>query len=336
METLMGTISVADPTTGRGTATVTLTPLGGTSSNFNFIYYLTRTGEVVLVESDTRSAFPALSGVVRTQSVPLAGFAAGSLNGSLVFALEGAPTTTSTSVDIGLLVSNGMGNLVAGSSSTLDENRGGGGAVTLNALLNTVVSHAYTVFPNGRTTFTATFGGVPPKSWVAYLAGSGFVKSNSFMMDSPSPGVASDVSFGELAAQASVGGFSNSSLNDSPSGFEFRVNSAAPTIPGSHNESGLATANGSGAFTLTVDISDAMSPFLHPPPPGSPTTIMGTYSVAPNGRLTVTTPALACWIITPSPTSTTGLPQGDFVCISTVTTTDSAPALLEFLQGRFI
>jgi hypothetical protein len=329
---MSGSFEAPDPVTGRGTATLMVAANPVLPSTMNFTYYIVHAGpgasdnNLFLVQTDHRSvAMPTLGGRVRLQ-IGFGTFDSTSL-GTIVFSTGGVVGGGSTgtgnpSVAAGVMTGTGTAGMPSGTlTGTLDQNAGG--TITLNAGFAT--GGSYTVQPNGRTSFSFTAGGIA-KSQVAYLSfppACVFACTRGSIMDAPG----SDVSFGEFVPQGGPFnglGFTNADLNGT-----FRVNSKSPTGTMSLNESGQGTLDGIGtmptSYELTADISGTTGLL-------SNQMSMGTYSVAANGRVTVsltTGQSLVFWIVSSS-FLTSG--HGQFVGISTVTPGDANPVLLEFLQ----
>ena len=112
-------------------------------------------------------------------------------------------------------------------------------------------------------------------------------KNKAFFLDTDN-----GVGFGFVEPQSAVpaGGFSNASLSGT-----FPAATAAPSISPNLNGCGLATLDGSGSFTEAMRVSTVSGLFLDQ-------TTSGTYSVAANGRGTVTninitTPSISISIV---------------------------------------
>jgi hypothetical protein len=177
----------------------------------------------------------------------------------------------------GVFTANGAGNLTNGEAD-LDNDSSVSSAVSFTGTYGIPTTGTGT--SNGRGTLTMTIPTVGTLDLAFYV-----VSPTSMYLVSTDPAASSFLSsvYGGEAVAQTGGPYSNSSL-DGTSILDYAALSASTTVygyPYPDVTAGILTTNGSGSFTLTSDENDA----------GSVTTgnvITGTYSVASNGRVTVT------------------------------------------------
>ena len=204
-------------TNGRGTFALTSTLVFPT----NFVFYVVSSSEVLVASTDAISVTaPVVSGELRLQSGTLTN---ASLHGAAVLHVAGIGST-SRSAAIGTLTTDGAGNVTTAIYSQ--------DGTTVNAVQNSTTT--YSVAANGRTTFAAA--GNP----VLYLTGSnaGFVGATD-----------ANGSTGELEAQTGSP-FSAASLTGT-----YFFGTEAVGGNAAKSEVGIATPDGSGNATVTVDIN---------------------------------------------------------------------------------
>lgn len=164
LNALLATYAVTDTSTGRGI--INLPPLlGGALQNLNLVFYVVNRGKLFAMETDVVTPMtPLLVGSMVQQQVPLGGFSNVSLNGAMVFYLDGRAASgcngnagPSPNIFVGSLTGDGLGTL----SMTYDQNCGGGP----NSVAG--LSGTYIVSSGGRVELR------PGSSFVvAYLANS--------------------------------------------------------------------------------------------------------------------------------------------------------------------
>jgi len=219
-----GTYTTLDAN-GRGTAVITL---GGANSNLTF--YAVSGSQLLAVNAD---AGPWASGEWDQQTVPAAGsgFTQASLNGNMVFYLNGVSLDATASAA-------SMETASADGTSTLTimfyEDRAG------TMQVSSTLTCTYSVAPNGRITLSSNSygcGGTPP---VFYLTAA----NTGYILDL-SPGVDTGVFEPQSAAP-----FSNATLSGSFYGgtVEVALQSAQPEVD-------AVTPNGSGGITGITDLT---------------------------------------------------------------------------------
>ena len=213
----IGTLSSTLSANGRGSFTLSATPLFPT----NFAFYLVSSSEALIASTDAiSSTAPVVGGELRLQSGT---FTNASLHGVSVLHTAGLDSGT-RSATIGTLAADGVGNVTA---SIYNQD-----GVTVNPVQNATTT--YTVAANGRTTLAAA--GSP----VLYLTGAnaGFIAATD-----------SSVGTGEFEPQTGAP-FSASSLSGT---YFFGTDTVASNAATA--EVGMATPDGAGNATLTLDLS---------------------------------------------------------------------------------
>jgi hypothetical protein len=258
------------PSSSNGRFTMKLNFSG--TSNLDFSAYEVSANEFLAVSTDPISADGLLSGTILSQST--ATFDANSLNGTAVYYQLGVlPNIASPQsfAEIGLLVSDGTSETTA----TYDEKFGG----IIKA--NQTFSATYAVLSSGRVSISDWYGDPTSSLRILYLID----KNKGFFLDT-----SSGVGFGFVEPQSPppAGGFSNASLSGA-----FAYATAAPSIPANPNGCGLATLDGSGIFTQTLDLSTPSDLFVDQ-------STSGSYSVEANGRGTVTSLVVTSTVVNAS------------------------------------
>jgi hypothetical protein len=236
----------------------------GLEGSANFVFYVVSGTEFLIMNIDQPGDVQAFTGTVQAQSGP---YNAASLPSTGVFNLTGydlsqSETQAESNTTLGLLVTDGAGNISAG--SVLDQTSDGA------VVANTAITGTYTMEANGRGTLSFTAGPVTG-TFIVYMYGTG----SAFLMDA-STGTENDTQTGTLEPQ-SGGPFSAASL----------VNSyTMGWLPSSNRDAtgpnGSVTLDGVGAWMGTIDESKGdgnLQPNV---------TVGGTYTVAANGRGTLT------------------------------------------------
>lgn len=290
---LTGSFGAPSATTGRGTALVNLTPPPiGEAATYNFVYYIVSADKILLVQVDERGVtMPVLSAEARRQNGT---FSVASLNAPVVFGMTGSwhETYSYSTADVGQMVPDGIG----GMTGIRDENNEG-------PYLNQPFTGTYSVDSNGRSVMTLQPEGVPssPMSLIAYF----FRPNEAFLISTDQlsmRGMLKLQSGGPFTAASVIGPY---------------VTNAGPPADAywSENDSGLTTFNGMNALGSSLYYSYGQT-LDH----GDYT---GTYSVASNGRATMTidpNKPLVFWVISPE----------ELVGIATVDPNDSAPVIMEY------
>ena len=243
-----GTYTVA--ANGRGT--ITLTP-GGTPVHASF--YIVSASEALLMSIDPQTGVGANSLFAGSALRQVGGpFGISSLNGTDVITVEGLGSPASTSdVQVGLLVPAGNGNF----TFSIDENNAG--TITSNP-----GSGSYSVAGNGRVVLTNA-GTNPP---VIYLVS----QDKGFLV-----GTDTSVETGFFEPQVGTT-FTNASLSGS-----FIFGDMAPVVSSSSLNTGIASPNGATPGTISGTSDNNSSGTLT-----AGQAFTATYSVASNGRVTIT------------------------------------------------
>jgi hypothetical protein len=263
---LTGSLGAPSPNTGRGTATLTW------GSSFKFAYYIISDQKILLVQTDTRSSTtPVLSGEVRRQIGP---FSAASFSAPAIFSMAGVNRSTYAdfyvNAAIGQIVPDGSGSV----TGIVDDNQG---------LSNQSFTGSYTVDSGGRSTLVLEHGSGSTNTHIAY-----FVNQNeAFLLQTSG----TDVLFGRLKPQT-TGPYSEASITGT-----FLTHTEAPASEQAENDCGLTTFNGVGGITSAIDVNIFGDPGHFD--------IDGTYSVAPNGRGTLSfsppsSGSVVFWIASPT------------------------------------
>lgn len=294
--------TVPDPMTGRGTASLTVGT--GTTATYHFAYYIGSSDRLLLVQTDARGfngglLIPVLSGEMRQQP-------GGGMDGASVFYLTGT-SMFDLGEDIPMVRIGEFLPAWPQLTATYDQNVAGryghpAPLISLNASVNGAFSAGSE--QTERISWTLTPGPIYenlPEPSVGYQVNRGL---NYFMTGS---------AFGVFEPQTG-GPFNIAQLAG-----KYVLNTNAPAMPFVKNIAGWMTldANGSGLATLYINTGSGAS-FIQ---------VNATATVAGNGRGTLVFSAasadigiqnLVFWAISPD----------RWVAISTVNSTDAAPALL--------
>jgi len=247
---LTGTYTIGND--GRGTLSLTSTAASiGVDGAQTMSFAVVNSRHSLITEFDSSATS---SGSLDLQSP--AGFLQSSISGGYAFALSGVDPTKPGSVALdrgGVLTADGAGNFINVAADVND-----GGTVSANSPVGT-----YTT-PDSFGRGTASLGS---SSFIYYMVNSSTLR----LLETDSNGLTA----GAALAQGS-GPFSNTSLSGN---FAFTV--AGKSATGSLVGGGLFTSDGNGNITSSVvDVNDV----------GAVTngTPLGTYTVASNGRGTLT------------------------------------------------
>ena len=197
------------------------------------------------------------------------------ITGDYAFGAAGLDNVNNRAAITGRFTSNGTGNLT---SAAGDVNAYGTDYPMNFTAANYAVSNTAT--GRGTMNLSFTFGGTPDSlNFVFYIVNSGKL----FVMVSDPVTTATPLLNGVVVLQRiPAGGFTNTSLNGNMVIYLTGLSAcggATGTVPKAG--AGLLTANGSGAFSLTYDENFCRAP-------NSFTDAPGTYSVASNGRTSIT------------------------------------------------
>ncbi len=196
------------------------------------------------------------------------------ITGDYAFGAAGFDNVNNRAAMAGRFTSNGTGTLT---NAAGDVNAYGNEYSMTFTAANYTVSNTAT--GRGTMHLAFTFGGTPDSmNFVFYIVNSGKL----FVMESDTVTSTTPLLNGALVKQQiPAGGFSNASLNGNMviylTGFTRCTNGSSVPKAGA----GLLTANGSGALSLTWDEGYCGAP-------SSFTDAAGTYSVATNGRTSIT------------------------------------------------
>lgn len=245
--------------------------VGGTSASHTFAIAVNTSntnGRIIYYENSTLVA----SGPIHKQTA--SAFATNKINGDYAFGLIGAdgggPATVSRFGMAGEFNSNGAGTL----SGMVDANADGTTypQVTMQATDFTVLSGT-----TGRGTVTVTFVNQGTMNFVFYVVSS----SELYMMeaDSESGGNSNPLIAGHVLAQTGGGTFTDTSVDGNVIVGVQALDSSGSTPVGDVT-GGIFNSNGSGSYSLSFDENDGGTEQTD--------TGSGTYSVAANGRVTLT------------------------------------------------
>jgi hypothetical protein len=205
-----------------------------------------------------------LSGTVLSQSS--ISFDNGSLNASAVYYQLGVnpslPTTQSFA-ETGLLSANGSGEITV----TYDKKLGGA------PVQDQTFTASYAVQGNGRVSIGSWYGNSTTPPRILYLVD----RNKAFFLDA-----SAGVGFGFVEPQSAApsGGFSNASFSGT-----FSAATVSPSVNPNPNGCGLTTLDTTGNFTQIANFSSSSGLSVDQ-------STTGTYSIATNGRGTVTSLAV--------------------------------------------
>ena len=281
--TLSGTYGVAS--NGHGTMTVTVPTLG----TFNFSFYVVSASELFIVSTDPVSATnPRIGGLVVNQAVNI--YSNSSFNGNSVFNLTGLNSSGASVVAVGLLATDGAGNLT--STSVFDENNAG------SILSQQSLAGTYSIQSNGTGSVSVTSANSPASSFVLYT----ITTNKAFLLDISS----SDALTGlvEPQVKGNSGTFSAATIQGSfVTGITNNTNAAATNISGVLSLDGVSNVSGT---------QDQSTPSVNT----SGQAVTATYTVSSTGRgtMSVTSPAATSrvlYVINGSKFATIGVDNGD-------------------------
>jgi uncharacterized repeat protein (TIGR01451 family) len=250
---ISGTYQLTNETvsSGRLSATITITGINGTTSQ---VLYIVSSSQVVFISinTTTNSIF---SGMAQLQVPPAGGFGLSSLNGNSVVTLQGKRPDGTSTVGVGTATMDGNGNFTL----AFDQNRSGTSTTG-------TVGGTYVVPANGRAVFTITTGTFTSPVANLYLDGAnqGFFAATD-----------NAASLGLFEPGGS--GFTNATLSGN-----YFLGSLAPTEEQVSDESGVVSFDGVSTLQGTQDESNSGGVLI------GDKTFSNSYNVAPNGRFTTT------------------------------------------------
>jgi hypothetical protein len=254
--------------TTNNTGLVTLNQnVGGSSTSHTFAIALNSSNGNGRISYYDNSTFAA-SGPLRKQTT--SDFITGHISGDYAFGVIGAdsggPAAVSRFGIVGEFSSNGAGTLSGIADTNADGTLAAG--ITLQASDFSVLSST-----TGRGTVTITFVGQGTMNYVFYVVSA----TELLMMETDA---ASDALLaGHVFAQTGEGTFTNLSL-DGNAIMGVQSIDASGSTPVGDVAGGIINATGSGSYSLSFDNNDGGV--------GGTKTGSGTYSVASNGRVTLT------------------------------------------------
>jgi len=253
---------------GRGVMTFNI---GGGSAKLAFA--MMANGNAQFIEFDASGGSGTI-GSGTMEKVDTTAFSTSRITGDYAFGAAGFDNVNNRAAIAGRFTSNGTGTLT---NAAGDVNAYGTDYSMTFTAANYTVSNTAT--GRGTMHLAFTFGGTPDTmNFVFYVVNSGKL----FMMESDGVSPATPLLNGVFAQQQiPAGGFNNSSLNGNMVLYltGFSVCSSGSRVPKAGV--GLLTANGSGALSLTWDENYCSAP-------NSFTSAAGRYSVAANGRTSIT------------------------------------------------
>src|SRR5713101_109237 len=201
-------------------------------------------------------------------------FSTAKIAGDYAFGAAGLDNGNNRAAIEGRFTSNGTGTLT---SAAGDVNAYG----TAYSMNFTAANYAVSDTATGRGTMQLafTFGGTPDTlNFVFYVVNSGKL----FAMESDTVSNTTPLLNGVVVQQQTpAGGFSNASLNGDMVIYLTGLSTCTNVTGVPKTGAGLLTANGSGAFSLTYDENYCRAP-------NGFTDAAGTYTVAGNGRTSIT------------------------------------------------
>ena len=267
---------VAQPFTGtysigadhRGVMTFTI---GGSTTRLAFA--MKADGNAQFIEFDAAGGAGRL-GSGSIEKADATAFSTARITGDYAMGVAGFDNGNNRAAILGRFSSNGTGTL---SSAAADVNAYGSDYQMVFTAANYAVSD--TARGRGTMGISFTFGGVPDAmNFVFYVVNSGRL----FVMESDAVSTSTPLLNGVVVQQqVPTGGFTNGSLNGN-SVIYLTGHSQCGTLAGVPKAvAGLLTTNGGGALSLTYDENFCSAP-------NSVTAAPGSYSVASNGRATIT------------------------------------------------
>ena len=242
-------------------------------STVKLAFAMTANGNAQFIEFDASGGAGKI-GSGTMEKVDVTAYNTTRITGDYAFGAAGSDNTNNRAAIEGRFTSNGAGTLA---NAAGDLNAYG----TSFPMNFTAASYTVSNTATGRGTMhlAFTFGGTPASlNFAFYIVNSGKL----FVMENDLVSTATPLLNGVVVQQHSpAGGFSNTSLNGNTV-ISLTGHSACGTVSGVPKAvAGLLTTNGSGALSLTYDENFCRAP-------NSVTGAAGTYSVASNGRASIT------------------------------------------------
>src|SRR5467141_878002 len=208
------------------------------------------------------------------EKVDIAAYNTAKITGDYAFGVAGLDHLNNRAALAGRFTSNGAGTLT---NAAGDVNAYG----TAYSMSFTAANYTVSNTATGRGTMQLafTFGGTPDTlNFVFYVVNSGKL----FVVESDTVSNTTPLFNGVVVQQQiPAGGFSNASLNGNMVIYLTGLSTCSSGSGVPKAGAGLLTANGNGAFSLTYDENFCRAP-------NSFTDAPGTYSVASNGRTSIT------------------------------------------------
>jgi len=265
-QSFTGTYSIGAD--GRGVMTFNI---GGGSARLAFA--MMANGNAQFIEFDASGGAGTI-GSGTMEKADTTAYSTARITGNYAFGAAGLDNVNNRAAIEGRFTSNGTGALT---NAAGDVNAYGTDYPMIFTAANYTVSNTAT--GRGTMNLAFTFGGTPDSlNFVFYIVNSGKL----FVMESDTITTATPLLNGVVVQQQiPAGGFTNASLNGNMVIYltGLSICGSASGVPKAG--AGLLTANGSGAFSLTYDENYCRAP-------NSFTAAPGTYSVASNGRTSIT------------------------------------------------
>jgi hypothetical protein len=247
--------------------------LNFSGSSAKLAFAMLANGNAQFIEFDASGGSGTIGSGTMEKANPAA-YSTTRITGDYAFGAAGFDNGNNRAAIEGRFTSNGTGALI---NPAGDLN----GYGTDYPMTFTAANYAVTNTATGRGTMHVafTFGGAPASlNFVFYIVNAGKL----FVMESDPVTTATPLLNGTVVQQqVPTGGFSNASLNGNMV-ISLTGHSGCGTVSGVPKAvAGLLTTNGSGALSLTYDENFCRAP-------NSVTAAAGTYSVAGNGRASIT------------------------------------------------
>jgi hypothetical protein len=264
---------------GRGCMAITTT--AGTQ---NYRFSLGASGNGHMIDFDV--AGPFTTGVLRKQTT--SAFSTAQISGNYAFGTS-SPQDTSGSKLAAMGVLNLSGGSVTGGSADYNYYNGGTGTVTLDGVSSATAWPAspesvnstggsYTIGTNGRGTLAFTLSDTTAVNAYIYV-----VSANEMLMVSSGARSSSVAIFAGTAFKQSGGPYSSSSLSGKSVLYDSSISSNGGSASNSNVSIGIVTFPGAPNFSF-AGYSNGGGSISTP----SNNSASGTYSVASNGRVTLT------------------------------------------------
>src|SRR5258707_2130455 len=247
--------------------------LNFSGSSRKFVFAMLANGNARFIEFDASGGTGTI-GSGTMEKVDTTAYSTARITGDYAFGAAGLDNANNRAAIEGRFTSNGTGTLT---NAAGDVN----GYGTDYPMTFTSASYTVSNTATGRGTMQLafTFGGTPDTlNFVFYVVNSGKL----FVMESDAVSNVTPLLNGVvLQQQTPAGGFSNASLNDDMVIYLTGLSTCTNVTGVPKTGAGLLTANGSGALSLTYDENYCRAP-------NGFTDAAGTYTVAGNGRSSIT------------------------------------------------